>query len=48
MLSLRKIGSKEKKSRILFAENVFELMEEDVMVNSVKAALRSNRVRRDT
>ena len=48
MLSLSKIGSEERKSRILYAENMFEPMEEDVVVNSVKAALRSNRVRRDT
>ena len=36
LLSVSKIGSEERKSRILYAENMFEPMEEDVMVNSVK------------
>ena len=36
MLSFSKMGSEERKNRILFAENIFEPMEEDVMVNSVK------------
>ena len=38
LLSLGKLGSEERKSRILYAENMFELMEEDVMVNSVKGS----------
>ena len=29
LLSLSKIGSEERKSRILYAENIFEPMEED-------------------
>ena len=38
MLSPSKIGSEERKSRILYAENMFEPMGEDVMVNSVKSS----------
>ena len=38
LLSLSKIGSEERKSRTLYAENMFEPMEEDVMVNSVKGS----------
>ena len=38
LLSLSKIGSEERKSRILYVENMFKLMEEDVMVNSVKGS----------
>ena len=38
LFSLSKIGSEESKSRILSAENMFEPMEEDVMVNSVKGS----------
>ena len=35
---LSKKGSEERKSRILYAENMFEPMEEDVMVSSVKGS----------
>ena len=35
---LSKKGSEERKSRILYAENMFEPKEEDVMVISVKGS----------
>ena len=38
LLSLSKIGSEERKSRVLYAENMFEPMEEDVMVNTAKGS----------
>ena len=38
LLSLNKIRSEERKSRIMYAENMFEPMEEDVMANSVKGS----------
>ena len=44
MLSLSKMGSEERKSRILYAENIFEPMEEDVMVNSVKVSAEIYRI----
>ena len=38
LLSLSEIGSEQRKSRFLYAENMFEPMEEDAMVNSVKGS----------
>ena len=36
LLSLSKIGSEERDSRLLYAEDMFEPMEQDVMVNNLK------------
>ena len=38
LLSLSKIESEERKSRILYAKNMFEPMEENVLVISVKGS----------
>ena len=38
MLSLSKTGSEERTSRVLYAENRFEPMEEDVMVDMYEVA----------